>query len=526
MHLRSSDGSGRNAVGRLHGLVNLPKSESGARSKLAVRNSGRINQPAKNSRSRVYELVLTALILLGPVSAWAQGITTPATVSNTTSPAYPLKVSTNGRYLVDQSNTPFLIVGDVPQPIVTMASTADAAKYFADRQAHGFNAMWIDVLVAGPYYYYSPDDGSTYDGIRPFTAYVSGGTDTAHYDLTKPNKAYFARVDQVLTLTANHGMVVFLDPIETGQWLPTLRNNGPGAAYAYGQYLGNRYKHFSNILWLSGNDFQTWKNPTDDALVQAVAKGIRSTDPGSLQTVELNYQTSSSLDDPTWAPIVSINSTYTYSPTYLQMWHSYNQTPIMPTYLVEGHYELAGMDLGHPADIGTPLVIRRQEYWAMLSGGKGQLYGNVFTCYFAPGWKYYFDTAGVTQLMIWRRFFSSLPWQDLVPDQDHMVVTAGFGSLGDMQIRVSKSDFCTASKTPDGSFVVAYMPTVRAITVNMTILKAPAIASWFDPSNGVHTTIPGGPFANTGTRQFAPPGNNHDGDGDWVLLLDASSGAH
>jgi hypothetical protein len=470
--------------------------------------------------------MLTALTLLGTVSALAQVITAPAGGSSASSPVYPLKVSANRRYLIDQNNTPFLIVGDVPQSMVSLVSPADAESYFDDRRAHGFNAMWMDVLVAGPYYYYSPDDGSTYDGIRPFTAYVPGGIDTAHYDLAKPNKAYFARVDRMLTLAANHGMVVFLDPIETGQWLPTLRNNGAGAAYAYGRYLGSRYKHFNNIVWLSGNDFQTWKNPTDDALVQAVAKGIGSTDPGSLQTVELNYQTSSSLDDPTWASIVSVNSTYTYSPTYLQMGHSYDQRPIMPTYLVEGHYELAGMDLGHPMDFGTPLVLRRQEYWTMLSGGKGQLYGNVYTCYFMPGWKYYIDTAGVTQMEIWHKFFSSLPWQDLVPDQDHAVVTAGFGSPGSLQTRVSKSDFCTASKTPDGSFVVAYMPTARKITVNMANLKGPASAKWFDPTIGTYTTIPGGPFANKGTRQFTPHGKNHDGDSDWVLLLKASARAH
>ncbi|MGA2207255.1 MAG: DUF4038 domain-containing protein [Terracidiphilus sp.] len=465
--------------------------------------------------------MLVALVLLGPVSAWAQLIAPPANLSTASSPVYPLKVSSNRRYLVDQRNIPFLIVGDVPQPIVTMASTEDAAKYFEDRQAHGFNAMWIDVLVAGPYYYYSLDDGSTYDGIRPFTGYVPGGTDTAHYDLTKPNEAYFARVDKMLMLAANHRMAVFLDPIETGQWLQTMRSNGPVAAYAYGQYLGSRYKHFDNIIWLNGNDFNTWKTPGDDKVVRAVAMGIQSVDPRHLQTIELNVETSSSLDDPTWAPIVSVNSTYTYSPTFLQMWHSYNQTPIAPTYLVEAHYELAGMDLGHPMDFGTPLVLRRQEYWAMLSGGKGQLYGNAFTCYMAPGWKYYIDTAGVTQLMIWRRFFSSLPWQDLVPDQDHTVVTAGFGSPGDMQTRVSESDFSTASKTPDGSFLVAYMPTERTITVNMASLKAPAIAKWFDPSDGKYTTIPGGPLTNTGTRQFTPPGKNHDGDADWVLLLAA-----
>jgi len=467
--------------------------------------------------------LLVALTLLGTVGAMAQMAAPPPEGPGVNSAAYPLKVSANRRYLVDQNDMPFLIAGDVPQPLVTMVSTADAANYFDDRQAHGFNAMWIDVLVAGPYYPDSRIDGGTYDGIFPFSGYLSGGKDTPHYDLTKPNEAYFTRVDEMLTLAANHGMVVFLDPIETGQWVPTLRTNGPAAARVYGQYLGNRYKRFDNIIWLNGNDFNTWKNPVDDAALRAVAEGIKSSDPRHLQTIELNVETSSSYDDPTWVPIVSLNGTYTYSPTYFQMWHSYNQTPIAPTYLLEAHYDLA--DFGKPWDYGTPPVLRRQAYWAMLSGGKGQLYGNGYTCYFMSGWKFHIDTVGVTQFMIWHAFFSSLAWQDLVPDQDHTVVTAGLGTLGDLQTRVSKSDFCTAAKTPDGSLVVAYMPTARAITVNMASLKAPASAKWFDPTNGTYTTIPGGPFANTGSRQFTPPGSSHDGETDWVLLLVASKEA-
>jgi len=476
-----------------------------------------------HSRLRLSGMLLIALTLLLTPIAYGQKVQTPKLSPNglrPSAPAYPLKVSANHRYLVDQNDAPFLIAGEVPQPLVTMVSTEDAASYFDDRQAHGFNAMWVDVLVAAPYYPDSRDDGGTYDGILPFTSYVSGGTDTAHYDLTKPNETYFARVDQMLMLAAKRGMVVFLDPIETGQWVPTLRNNGVDAAGVYGRYLGNRYKRFDNIIWLNGNDFNSWKDSRDDDLVRAVALGIQSADSGHLQTIELNVETSSSYDDPTWVPIVSLNSTYTYSPTYLQMWHSYNQTPIAPTFLLEAHYEL--MDFGHPWDYGTLPVLRRQEYWAMLSGGKGQIYGNGFTCYFMPGWKSNIDTFGVKQFMIWRTFFLSLPWPDLVPDQDHTLVTDGFGNPGSFQTRVSRSDYATASKTPDGSFVIAYMPTVRAITVNMTSLKAPANAKWFDPTNGAYATISGGPFANTGTRQFAPPGNNHDGDGDWVLLLEAS----
>ena len=463
-------------------------------------------------------VLLMALTLLGPVWAKGQVGALSHKVSGASSPAFPLKVSANGRYLVDQNNIPFLIVGDSPQALPEMISTADAARYFDDRHAHGFNTVWINLLCASPYFPDCRADGATYDGIRPFTGYIAGGTDTAHYDLTKPNEAYFARVDQMLTLAANHGMAVFLDPIETGQWLETLRNNGPAAARTYGEYLGNRYKRFPNIVWLNGNDFRNWQNRENDAVVRAVAEGIKSTDPRSLQTIEFNPPTGSSLDDPTWAPIVSINSTYVYAPTYIQMLHSYDQRPIVPTYLVEAHYDLERV----ANDYGTPPVLRREEYWTMLSGGKGQIYGNAYTWTFMPGWKFNLDTVGVTQLMIWHQFFSSLPWKDLVPDQAHKVVTAGLGTYGNLQTRVSQNDYCTVSRTPNGSLVVAYMPTAREITVNMASLKAPAYAQWFDPTDGTYTAIPGGPFANTGTRQFSPPGQNGDGDSDWVLLLKAS----
>ena len=474
-----------------------------------------------NYLSLMLPALLVPLMLLRSMVTVAQmSSATPQKVSSASVGAYPLKVSANHRYLVDQNNTPFLIVGDSPQGLISRLTEEEADSYFADRQAHGFNAMgWIDAVCAGRDFS-NNKDGSTIDGIRPFTGYVAGGADYAHYDLTKPNEAYFTRLDHIIKLAAKHNILVFIDPMETSGWLPTLRNNGLTAAYSYGQYLGNRYKDFANVAWLNGNDFVGWKDRRDDALAQAVAKGIKSVAPEQLQSVELNYQTSSSFDDPTWVPLISLNGTYTYSPTYMQMLHSYNQRPMAPVYLLEAHYDQE--NVGKPPDYGTPPTLRREEYWTMLSGGTGQFYGNFYTWSFSPGWKYYIDTAGVTQLTIWKDFFSSLPWYDLVPDQGHSVVTAGLGTYGDFKTRVSDSDFCTAAKTPDGSIVVAYMPTVRAIAVNMASLKAPANAKWFDPTNGTYTIVPGGPFASKGTRQFKPPGNNHDGDSDWVLLLDAS----
>jgi Protein of unknown function (DUF4038)/Putative collagen-binding domain of a collagenase len=436
-------------------------------------------------------------------------------------PAYPVKVSANGRFLVDQNNTPFLIVGDTPQGLISRLNEKEIDDFFADRQAHGFNTMgWVDVLCGGRDFI-ANIYATTPDGIRPFTGFLPGGTDHTHYDLSKPNEAYFQRLDHIVALGAKHNILIFIDPIETAGWLQTLRNNGLAAANAYGQYLGNRYKKFPNVAWLSGNDFGGWQKESDDALVRAVAKGIKSADPDHIQTVEFDPPFGSSLDDASWAAIISINGAYIYGPTYIQVLHNYNQTPVMPVFLMEAHYELE--DVGRPPDFGTPAVVRREGYWAMLTGAKGQFYGNKYTWSFKDGWQNNIDTPGAAQLTLWKNFFTSIPWQDLVPDQEHSVVTAGLGTYGDIkQTQVSKSDYATASKTPDGGFVVLYMPTARTITVNMASLKANASAKWFDPTNGAYTSITGQPFPNQGTRQFTPPGNNHAGDSDWVLLLDAS----
>jgi hypothetical protein len=474
----------------------------------------------KQARRLIIRFVLIVAALATTTTVPAQSAPKSEAGKGSHAQAYPLKVSANHRYLVDKNGKPFLIVGDTPQGLMGRLSEKDAEHYFADREAHGFNTLgWIDVMCAGNDY---PDitDAATPDGIKPFTGYVAGEMDYKHYDLSKPNEAYFVRLDHIVKLATNHHLLVFLDPIETIGWLPTLRNNGMEAAYAYGQFLGKRYGGFSNVAWLNGNDFNLWTIPSDDDLVQAVSKGIRSVAPHQLQTVELHVRTSSSFDDPRWIPLIELNSTYTYSPTYIQMLHSYNQKPVAPAYLVEAHYDLE--DVGTPPDFGTPLVLRKEDYWTMLTGGVGQFYGNRYTWSFHDGWQGKIDTPGVEQLGIWKKFFSSIRWQDLVPDQDHSTVTAGLGTFGDVDTRVSKSDYCTAARTRDGETVVAYVPTSRAITVNMAKLRGPAQGRWFDPSNGSYQEIAGGPLANSGSKQFTPPGKNHDGDEDWVLLLEAA----
>ena len=144
-------------------------------------------------------------------------LATPGTLS--AAPAYPLKVGPTSRYLVDKNGVPFLMAGDSPQAMIGNLSEADAELFLANRKAHGFNTVWINLLCAS--YTACNADGSTFDGIRPFTV----GTNLLTYDLATPNEAYFARADQILRLAAQYGFLVILDPIETGSWLSVLEAN-------------------------------------------------------------------------------------------------------------------------------------------------------------------------------------------------------------------------------------------------------------------------------------------------------------
>jgi hypothetical protein len=403
---------------------------------------------------------------------------------------YPVKVGPTGRYLVDQKNVPFLITGESPQAMIGDLSLSDAQLFFANRQAHGFNTVWINLLCNS--YTGCNADGSTFDGIPPFT--TPG-------DLATPNEAYFTRADRILQLAAQYGFLVILDPIETGGWLGVLQANGVAKARAYGEYLGRRYAAFDNILWMHGNDYDF--TSSNDALVGAVAAGIRDFDSRHLHTLELT-RFSTSLDDPQFPSPLDLDAAYSGSLPYVEVLKAYNRPQFLPTFLVEANYEFEGAD-NH--------TLRSQEYWSLLTGATGQLYGNTYTWQFLPGWQTQLNTPGAVQMSFVRALFEPRPWYALVPDQTHTVLSAGVGTFG-------AADYVTAARTPDGTLVMAYLPYATTVTLDLTQLSGPATARWYDPAAGSFVLIPGSPLPNTGSHNFTAPGNNADGDQDWILVLE------
>jgi len=114
-------------------------------------------------------------------------------------------------------------------------------------------------------------------------------------------------------------------------------------------------------------------------------------------------------------------ASYTYYPTYAQVLKDYNRTNFMPVCMIESDYEFERES--------TPATLRREEYWSILSGATGQLYGNGFTWPFKAGWKTNLDTPGAIQMAYVKALFEGRAWFELVPDQNHKLVTAGYGTF-------------------------------------------------------------------------------------------------
>jgi hypothetical protein len=424
---------------------------------------------------RTRAALLIPLLVL-PLAGWALAAERPA---------LPLKISANRRYLADQKERPFLIHGDSPWSLITGVTKEEAERYLEDRRKKGFNvilANLIEHVFRGPI---------NREGEGPFTTVG---------DFTTPNEKYFAHADWVLRRAAEKDIVVFLFPMYLGTkggnegWYQEALLNGLFKCREYGRYVGRRYKDFTNIVWVMGGD----RNPElAKEAMEAVGAGIRQFAPEHLFTAHTAPEFSG-MDE--YASVgLDLNSTYTYNIVHRRLLRDYNHRPVMPFFLFESTYE--------GEHNSSPVQIRRQAYWAILCGGAGQFLGNRPIWGFDPGWEAALDSEGSRSMVHLRSLFLSRPWYELIPDQAHKVVIDGLGEFRGL-------DYLSAARTADGRTLIAYIPTPRTFTVDMSqIAGERAKCWWLDPRTGKvkpEDTVP-----SDGQRQFRTPG-----DGDWVLVVE------
>jgi len=400
--------------------------------------------------------------------------------------AYPLRVGPDRRRLVDRTGVPFLLHGEAAWSLITALTCEEAELYLSDRAHKGFNSIIVNLIehkFNGPVNRY---------GEAPFTSPGSFST---------PNEEYFAHADWVIRRAGEHGIQVLLAPIYLGYigtdegWIEEVLASGPSGCREWGRYMGRRYGGFDNIIWLIGAD----REP-GEALdsVDATVKGIREFDRRHLFTAGTAPERSPA-DDFGRGGWLGLNNTYTYEIVHRKLLADYNRRPLMPFILIESTYEGE-----HNA---SAVQIRRQAYWALLCSACGHVFGNRPLWLFDPGWQGALDSPGSRDMGHVRALFMSRPWHHLVPDQEHQVVTTGLGEFRGL-------DTLAAARTTDGGTVIAYMPSSRTVTVDLSRIRGSAAkAWWFDPRTGESASA--GEFAASGCREFTPPAK-----GDWVLVLD------
>lgn len=416
---------------------------------------------------------------------------------------FPLKVEPGKHYLEDAVGQPYFMQGDTAWSLIAQLTRQEADLYLRDRKERGFNTILVNLLE----HRFSSKAPANILGDPPF---LTDG------DYSTPNEAYFRHADWVLQRACELGLTVLLAPSYAGYnggqegWYREMIGNGETRLYAYGQFLGKRYRDLDNIVWVQGGDYNT----PDKNLVRAIAEGIREADPDALQTAHGSPETAAA---EYWhgEPWLAINNIYTYDPVHEAAGRQYARSGAMPFFLMESAYE-------YEHDAGEHRV-RMQAYQALLSGASGQLFGNNPIWHFSgPGlypvdfnWQQALDSPGARSMTVLNGLVDSVKWWLLEPDTDNALLVDGPGP---------STMHTAAARASDGSFALVYVPAARTVTLDLTKLSGSRIAArWLDPSNGTFSAVEGSPFR-AGTETLRPPTENSSGLADWVLELTSEAG--
>lgn len=429
-------------------------------------------------------------------------------------PGQFMTLSKDGTHLVNTiTNKPVFMTGDAPQLLMVQVSDADVETYLADRAARKFNVLWVLPVDAVN----QSNAPKNFYGNAPFRG----------ADFTNEDAKFWAHVDFVVQRAQTYGITLMMNPAfvgldAAGGYIQSYLESSDADLIAYGQWIGNRYKNYPNIIWQIGGDSNTPNIRGLKRKISDLATGLAAADPNHLITSEecpvgvCGVGSNSTLDIWDGASWVGLNGNYAqYEQVQSQCaaQHAKLTTyPTVPPFQTEDWYE------GEHSM--SELQLREEAYWEVLSGCYlGRFFGNnaIWTMggpqdTMGQTWQSQLGSIGsLGQQHLGQLMRSREHWL-MVPDVNNKVLTAGYGSGATISV---------AARSSDGQTIIAYIPNgnVTTITVDMAKIaskRRQAKCWWFNPSSGAATQI--GVFANEGSRKFAPPDSN-----DWVLVIDAST---
>jgi len=398
-------------------------------------------------------------------------------------PVFPVKVSENGRYFVDQKGNPVFWLGTTQWQIFREYSLDEARTILEKTESNGF--VFVQAMLMG-----------VGDGTQPN---VYGEKPWINNDPLTPNETYFKNVDSVIRIARDNNLIfsVTLFHQRYRKYI-TLKN-----ARAWARWIAQRYKDVPNIVWSMTPEARQEFVP----ILRELAAGLHEADGGyhiiTFKPDPAPYS-SSFIHEDNWLAFNSMQTWNRVDLIYPMVSKDYNLKPVKPVLMAEGAYE-EGSEYGFDV---TPLWIRRQAYYSYLAGGH-HTYGHNDSWRVLPTWKQALNAPGAIQMGVLKKIFLDLnQWWYLVPDQSI------FASGGNTNGKILN----LAARHKDGEWSIVYLGSEASFSINMDKIAADRVkASWIEPRTGDSTDI--GSFPNTGVQYFSTP----NGWEDAILILKASA---
>jgi len=417
------------------------------------------------------------------ISLLAVSLFVAGSVAAAQRPAWPVKVSDNGRYFVDQKDSPVFWMGTTQWQLFRDYKVEDARTILEKTADKGF--VFAQVMLAG-----------VGDGTKPN---VYGNKPWTDDNPLTPNEAYFKNVDTVLKIAGQNNVNISMTLFHQ-RWRKLIT---PDNGRAWAKWLAQRYKDVPNIVWSMTPEAK----PEFVPVLRELAAGLHEGDGGAhLITFKPDPApySSSFIHDEKWLDFDSMQTWKSVELIYPMVTHDYNLKPVKPVLMAEGAYE-QGSEYGFDV---TPLWIRRQAYYSYLAGAH-HTYGHNDSWRVLPTWKQALDAPGAVQLRILKKIFQALPeWWYLVPDQSIFAE----GGRTDGQV------LNLAARHKDGRWAMVYLADKASISINLNKLSAAkATARWIDPRTG--DSVPAGNVTNAGVQSFSTPAGWEDA----LLILESAT---
>jgi len=414
---------------------------------------------------------------------WTSSLAVLQAAPASAEPVYPVKVSRNGRYFVDQRDNPVFWLGTTQWQLFREYSLEDAKTILRKTKGKGFAFAQVMLMGVG-------------DGTQPN---IHGEAPWLNHNPLTPNEAYFRNVDAVVQAARQLNLVISMTVYhQRYREHITLEN-----ARAWAKWVSHRYRDVPTIVWSMTPEAKQEFVP----ILRELAAGLREGDGGrhliTFKPDPAPYS-SSFIHGEEWLDFDSMQTWASVELIYPMVTHDYNLKPPKPVLMAEGAYE-HGSEYGFDV---TPLWIRRQAYYSYLAGGH-HTYGHNDSWRVLPTWKQALDAPGATQLGVLKRvFMARKEWWYLVPDQS--LLTSG----GNTQGKVLN----LAARHKDGRWAMAYCAEKADLSVRLDGIAGggAATAAWVDPRDG--STISLGRLTAKGVQRFSTP----DGWEDALLVIDAA----